>query len=403
MIKIGIDAGHGGSDPGAIGMGFNEKDITLDIALRLKTKLESNGSFAVALSRDGDWRYSNDLGADLTGRANALNNAGVHAVISIHMNSAEQPAGGTETYTWNGNNIADGWGNAIHNAIITADLYNINRGRKWANFAILRETWAVACLVEMAFINSNDVYQVVGKEDAWAQALYTGICDYFGVSASAEPVTTGTPIVSEPTATVGQMATWAKAKNAAQWFIDHAQMFYDIAKNKDVNPAGVYAQSAKETGYGKFGGVIDETFKNPCGLKTSAGGGDYDQNAHQRFTSWEQGITAQVDHLLLYAGYPQNPTPDPRHFESLTGNATTFEALSGKWAGADYGQGIVKLMKEIEATEAAAEEPDPNEWMIEGIQVVSNKFGLDVEQWLNRKNENMRVGDFFAVLHKVFK
>jgi N-acetylmuramoyl-L-alanine amidase len=107
-----------------------------------------------------------------------------------------------------------------------------------------------------------------------------------------------------------------------------------------------YAQSAKETGYGNFGGVIDPSFRNPCGLKTTAGGSDSDPDAHQRFTTWRQGITACIDHLALYAGapgYPRPSTPDPRHFPSIRGTARTVERLGAAWAPApDYGLSIVR-------------------------------------------------------------
>lgn len=168
----------------------------------------------------------------------------------------------------------------------------------------------------------------------------------------------GHPIISEPTATIQQMQDWARGKGATQTFIDLAPIFYDVAHVKGVDPAGVYAQSAKETWYGKFGGVLDESYKNPCGLKTTEGGGDYDANAHQRFESWEQGITAQVDHLLLYAGQPQEPTPDPRHFAWIAGKAKTWEALGGNWApSATYGTEIVKMMQDIANTPKRESKP----------------------------------------------
>lgn len=78
----------------------------------------------------------------------------------------------------------------------------------------------------------------------------------------------------------------------------------------------------KETGYGKFGGVLDESYHNPCGMKTSSGGGDYDPNAHQKFNSWDEGVQAHLDHLALYAGadgYPKSDTFDPRHFVTIKG------------------------------------------------------------------------------------
>lgn len=179
MATIGIDPGHGGADVGAVGMGYQEKDIALEVGLRLRDRLKEAG-FKVVMSRDGDWKYHLDQGADLSKRAQVFNNAQCDAVISLHMNSAAAPAWGVETYTWNGNNIANKFGDSVHSAI--KHLNPTNRGRKFANFAILRETYAPACLVEMSFINSNDVQNVVGHEGKWADALCKGICAYFGVT-----------------------------------------------------------------------------------------------------------------------------------------------------------------------------------------------------------------------------
>ncbi|MFM9280574.1 polysaccharide deacetylase family protein [Paenibacillus jiagnxiensis] len=163
-----------------------------------------------------------------------------------------------------------------------------------------------------------------------------------------------TYIVSAPRATVQQAKAWATAKGATDVFIDLADIVWDEATQVGVDPTVVYCQFAKETGFGKFGGILDETFMNPAGLKTPIGGSDTDHEAHQRFTSWEEGVQAQIDHLALYAGapgYPKTFTPDPRHFPGLMGQAATVEALGGTWAiSPTYGVEIVNMMMELEAT-----------------------------------------------------
>jgi N-acetylmuramoyl-L-alanine amidase len=135
---------------------------------------------------------------------------------------------------------------------------------------------------------------------------------------------------------------------AAEEFISLAGHYWDLAKDHGgVRPEVAFAQAAKETGFGLFGGVVDASFHNPCGMKTTAGGSNSDPNAHQRFASWTEGVTAHIDHLALYAGadgYPRaaGATPDPRHFPFLAGKANSVEALGGKWAPSeDYGRSIV--------------------------------------------------------------
>ena len=169
-------------------------------------------------------------------------------------------------------------------------------------------------------------------------------------------------ILSSDSTTVAQAEAWARAKGATEEFIGLASLYQKYAGSRGgVNWALAYVQAAKETGYGRFGGVLDASYKNPCGLKESSGGGDYDPNAHKRFDTWDQGIIAHLDHLALYAGasgYPKtnyisswkgsnidnSSTYDPRHFTYLKGTATTAIDLGGKWApSSTYGLELLRL------------------------------------------------------------
>lgn len=159
-------------------------------------------------------------------------------------------------------------------------------------------------------------------------------------------------IISDTKVTVEQAKSWAKSKGATETFINLAELYFKYAEEcGNVNPAIAYVQAAKETGYGKFGGVLDETYHNPCGLKTSSGGADSDPNAHQRFNSWDEGVQAHLDHLALYAGadgYPKSNTYDPRHFVTIKGKAKTVNALGGNWApSTTYGEEVNTLYRNL--------------------------------------------------------
>lgn len=159
------------------------------------------------------------------------------------------------------------------------------------------------------------------------------------------------PILMTATATVDQAKNWAASKGATATFIGLADIYWSLAPRTGVDPAVAYAQAAHETGFGRFGGVINASYNNPCGLKTTAGGDNYDPAAHQRFASWEQGIQAHLDHLALYAGqlgYPRPSSPDPRHFASIFGTAQGVEQLGGKWApSATYGTTVAGFVNQI--------------------------------------------------------
>ncbi len=162
----------------------------------------------------------------------------------------------------------------------------------------------------------------------------------------------GTPILCEARSNVIQMQIWARNNNATETFINLASIYCEIAPKAGVNPEGAYCQAAHETGFGRFGGAVEESFHNPCGLKTKNGVGDEPED-HQRFATWEEGITAHIDHLALYAGakgYPKVDTSDPRHCSSLRGRATTFKTLGGNggWApNPKYGEKIEGFLQNL--------------------------------------------------------
>lgn len=155
-------------------------------------------------------------------------------------------------------------------------------------------------------------------------------------------------IIAKPTVSKEQIVLWAKDKKANDLAMELIPTFWDIAIKHNLNPVVVYCQAMKETGFMKFGGVLDTSFHNPCGLKIAMGGGCDDPQAHQRFDSWTDGITAQCEHLSLYAGVIIENPIDPRHFDYLLGKCKTVEELSGNWAGAGYGEAIIGMCSDIE-------------------------------------------------------
>lgn len=365
MNKIHLDFGHGGTDPGALGNGLKEKDLTLAIGKKVDAILKKHG-LVIVNSRTTDTTVS------LTTRSTKANKENVKIFISIHINAFKDPkANGVETFSYPGSKEGAKLAKAIQDELVKAKLFKTNRGVKTANFHVLRETKVPAALTELGFItNADDAHVLKTRQDDVANAVARGILNYLGIKHVGVPTATPrTPIMGKPVATIEQMKEWARQKGANRLFIDLAPVFYETSVKVGVNPLVTYCQSAKETAYMKFGGVLNSNYNNPCGLKIKAGGGDKDPGAHHRFASWSEGIQAQVDHLALYAGapgYPKKNTSDPRHFSFIRGKATTVEALSGNWAPSkSYGADIVKMIKEIEATVATTKPKVP----INGIKV----------------------------------
>ena len=172
-------------------------------------------------------------------------------------------------------------------------------------------------------------------------------------SAPAAPKA-GTPITGKAHVSAATAAAWARQRSATVTFRQLAKLYWELAPKRGIRPEIAYAQAAKETGFGRFTGVLDASFRNPCGLKTTAGGGNYDRSAHKRFKTWRQGVTAHLDHIALYAGvkgYPRRSSPDPRHFPFLLGTAKTVEALGGTWAPSPaYGRDLAALARTLLAS-----------------------------------------------------
>lgn len=93
-----IDAGHGGRDPGAVGEGIREKDVTLGLALALRDELVRQGGVRVALTREDDRSLA------LADRPGIARQMGADLFVSIHADSAGEKSGvsGASLYTLSG-------------------------------------------------------------------------------------------------------------------------------------------------------------------------------------------------------------------------------------------------------------------------------------------------------------
>ncbi|WP_413304617.1 N-acetylmuramoyl-L-alanine amidase [Bacillus sp. 1P10SD] len=193
-MKLYLDPGHGGSDPGAQGNGLNEKDITLDIALKIRTILINNyENIEVKMSR------TTDITKSLSQRTNEANSWGANFYMAIHINAFNGTAQGYEDYIYS--NLSDSSTTARYREIIHAEVMKLNqlidRGKKKANFHVLRESAMPAILSENGFIDhAHDA--ALMKQSSWrqnvAQGHANGIAKAFNLKPkSVSPV----PVPSE--------------------------------------------------------------------------------------------------------------------------------------------------------------------------------------------------------------
>ncbi|MGB9840628.1 N-acetylmuramoyl-L-alanine amidase [Thermovenabulum sp.] len=144
---IVIDPGHGGSDPGAVYQGVYEKDINLDIALRLKKVLEDNGA-KVLMTRESD------IYVNLYARAGMANEINADLFVSIHCNSSLNPqTSGVQTLyfpTMEKKRFAEVIQKSMVEALGITDLGIVER----TALVVIRETNMPSCIIEVAFMSN---------------------------------------------------------------------------------------------------------------------------------------------------------------------------------------------------------------------------------------------------------
>jgi N-acetylmuramoyl-L-alanine amidase len=184
MPKFVIDWGHGGSDPGAVGNGLKEKDLTMKIGKMIGDMLGEYEGVQVIYTRTSDCYLS------LEERAEIANKAKADFFLSVHINAG----GGTgfESYIYNGEVSAKtiAYQNVIHAEIMKAIGNVKDRGKKRANYAVLRLTNMPAILTENLFIdNPNDATKLKSEQFLLqvAHGHVQGIVKAFGLKRKAKP------------------------------------------------------------------------------------------------------------------------------------------------------------------------------------------------------------------------
>lgn len=170
--RIALDAGHGGSDPGAVYKGRQEKDDTLDLTLAVGDILKKNG-IDVYYTRTTD-EYETPFK-----KATDANNSGADLFVSIHRNSSENPNqySGVETLVYSDTGLNAEVARNINNQLEDAGFKNLGVDER-KNLVVLKRTKMPAVLVEAGFINNDkDNYLFDEEFDSIAQAIADGILE----------------------------------------------------------------------------------------------------------------------------------------------------------------------------------------------------------------------------------
>ena len=169
-FRVFIDPGHGGTDPGAVFNGRQEKDDVLKLALAVGRILEDHG-IDVVYSRTEDF-YDSPYEKAMKG-----NESEADLFLSLHRNTAIPPGSGTgaDMLVYADTGFSSDVANQIGNAIAAAGL-QFNGITERPNLAVLRRTKMPAVLVEAGFIDNESDNQFFDENfDALAQAIAQGV------------------------------------------------------------------------------------------------------------------------------------------------------------------------------------------------------------------------------------
>ena len=185
---IVIDAGHGGTDPGKIGInGKKEKDINLQIAKELKKKLEKEG-IEVVMTRESDEGLYNSSSRnkkvdDMKKRCKIIDEAKPMFTISIHQNSyPEEYVKGAQVFYYGQSQEGKELAEILQESMVQQlDKENHRTAKANESYYLLKKTESPTVIVECGFLSNSEEAKLLADKDYQkmvAEAIHTGIKKY---------------------------------------------------------------------------------------------------------------------------------------------------------------------------------------------------------------------------------
>lgn len=183
-----IDAGHGGKDPGKVGINNAlEKDINLQIALLVKQYLEANGVRVVMTRETDEGLYDEDASnkkvQDMKRRIELIESVEPLLTVSIHQNSyPEEYVHGAQVFYYNGSRSGQQLAEYIQNQMLEkADPNNTRQVKPNDSYYLLKKTGVPIVIVECGFLSNSDEAEKLCTEayqERVAWAIHLGILQY---------------------------------------------------------------------------------------------------------------------------------------------------------------------------------------------------------------------------------
>lgn len=171
-----LDAGHGGTDPGAISVkGRKEKDFNLAVVLKVEALLKNNKNIDLVLTRSGDTYPT------LSDRVKIAEKLKADIFISVHANSGAPAASGVETYYTRNSSLE--LAKVMHKYLVKASGLT-DRKVRYASLHVTRETTMPAVLLECGYLsNSKDEALLYSEafQNKVAEGIVAGIKEYLNI------------------------------------------------------------------------------------------------------------------------------------------------------------------------------------------------------------------------------
>lgn len=285
--KVALDAGHGGSDPGAVYNGRQEKDDTLDLTLAVGDILKKNG-VDVFYTRTTD-EYETPFK-----KATDANNSGADLFISIHRNSSETPNqySGVESLVFNDTGLKAEVARNINNQLEDVGFKNLGVDVR-KNLVVLKRTKMPAVLVEAGFINNDkDNYLFDQEFDKIANAIADGILE--SIPASERGSGQSSNNNQRNGSTSSSMTGAASISDSAT-----TSMSMESAENvADISPVNTSMEAANSTPVSSFPDDFNysskSTYTNNSGYYSNTG-----------------SMTAPANSSAAISGYNNMPQSSP--------------------------------------------------------------------------------------------
>lgn len=192
-LCIVIDAGHGGSDPGKVGINnAQEKDINLALALKLRDLLEQK-NITVVLTRDSDTGLypadaTNKKASDMQKRCEIITEANPVFTISLHQNSyPAEEVKGAQVFYYAQSTEGEALANVLQSSLVSrVDSENKRVAKANDSYYLLKKTPTPTVIVECGFLSNPVEADLLIDEDyqnKLVRAIYMGILEYLEASS----------------------------------------------------------------------------------------------------------------------------------------------------------------------------------------------------------------------------